>query len=165
MLKSPSYWVRSIYFLELSLIELLLSILIIIFTITLSIPYIQTALYRAQVSAEGISLAYDIRNQTALYYAQNGELPQNKPQLSSFKMDGRYTKNLQLQDGIVTASLIQPKHFPSLSLSQQQLTFQASTTDSTLPFITWQCGLNTTHESIKTTVPAQYLPYACRVTP
>lgn len=155
MLKSPSYFIRSIYLLELSLIELLMAILIIAITITISIPHIYTILHRSQIITEAITLISAVRNETAIYHAQQGQLPTETEQLATFKTEGRYTDNIRLQQGVVTVQM-KPETLPKNLTKPIQLTFQAAlSNDSTMPFLTWQCDIDNT-------VTSPYLPHYCR---
>jgi type II secretory pathway pseudopilin PulG len=155
MLKSPSYFVRSIYLLELSLIELLLAILIIAITVTISIPHIYTTLYRSQIITEAITLISAVRNETAIYHAQQGQLPTETKQLATFKTEGRYTDSIHLQQGVVIAQM-KPETLPKNLTKPIQLTFQAAlSNDSAVPFLTWQCGIDNS-------VTNPYLPHYCR---
>ncbi len=158
MLKSASYFVRSMYLLELSFIELLMAILIIAITITTSIPYIYTAIHRSQIFSEVTMLVSAVRNETAIYYAQQGQLPTETKQLATFKTEGKYTDNIRLQQGMVIVQM-KSETPPENSTKSIQLTFQAAlSNDSAMPFLMWQCGI----DNNVTIIPNQYLPHYCR---
>lgn len=158
MLKSHSYFVRSMYLLELSLIELLMTILIIAITIIVCVPHIHIAAKFLQPYSEVTTLVSAVRNETAIYYAQQGQLPTETEQLATFRTEGKYTDNIRLQQGIVIVQM-KSETPPENSTKSIQLAFQAAlSNDSTMPFLMWQCGI----DNNVTIIPNQYLPHYCR---
>jgi len=150
------------FILEFSIVALTVSTLFIIAVLF----YYPIYLERAKL-AEGITLASAVvRTQFVEYYSLHGKFPSTGADLGlgeSFKQSGKYTSNISINQGAVTATVLLQDNQSSL------LTFRpALLDDSEYKIILPICGYAThpaqsvIYGENQTNIPQRYLPHTCR---
>jgi type IV pilus assembly protein PilA len=150
---------KGYFVLEFSIVALTVSTLFIIAVLF----YYPIYLERAKL-AEGITLASAVvRTQFVEYYSLHGQFPSTGADLGMVFKTGKYTSNISIDQGAVTATLLLQDNQSSL------LTFRpALLDDSEYKIILPICGYAThpaqsvIYGENQTNIPQRYLPHTCR---
>lgn len=154
-----------------TLIELMIAVAIVAILSAIAIPAYQHYVIRAQVT-EGITLASALKPALIEYRASNGAWPDTLAAFGATPASGKYVSKVDMAKGVILITYGEQSNAQLAADGSNVLALTAgSQADGT---IVWQCGYHaqptpaegttdwSADASTLTTVPASYLPGACR---
>ncbi|HEZ5180425.1 TPA: pilin [Neisseria meningitidis] len=154
-----------------TLIELMIVIAIVGILAAVALPAYQDYTARAQVS-EAILLAEGQKSAVTEYYLNHGEWPGNNSSAgvaSSSKIKGKYVKEVEVKNGVVTATMASSN--VNNEIKGKKLSLWAKRQDGS---VKWFCGqpvtrdANATNDAVKADtgtakkIDTKHLPSTCR---
>ncbi|MBH6595210.1 pilin [Neisseria meningitidis] len=150
-----------------TLIELMIVIAIVGILAAVALPAYQDYTARAQVS-EAILLAEGQKSAVTEYYLNHGEWPANNSSAgvaSSSKIKGKYVKEVEVKNGVVTATMLSSG--VNKEIQGKKLSLWAKRQDGS---VKWFCGQPVTRDANADDVAAdgtnkidtKHLPSTCR---
>ncbi|HEZ6784111.1 TPA: pilin [Neisseria meningitidis] len=154
-----------------TLIELMIVIAIVGILAAVALPAYQDYTARAQVS-EAILLAEGQKSAVTEYYLNHGEWPANNSSAgvaSSSKIKGKYVKEVEVKNGVVTATMASSN--VNKEIKGKKLSLWAKRQDGS---VKWFCGqpvtrdANATNDAVKADtgtakkIDTKHLPSTCR---
>ncbi|MBH5831399.1 pilin [Neisseria meningitidis] len=151
-----------------TLIELMIVIAIVGILAAVALPAYQDYTARAQVS-EAILLAEGQKSAVTEYYLNHGEWPSNNTSAgvaSSSKIKGKYVKEVEVKNGVVTATMLSSG--VNNEIKGKKLSLWAKRQDGS---VKWFCGQPVKRDANATDVAAdsgndkidtKHLPSTCR---